>query len=509
MNTTLYSEGLDGISGIPIIIEVNIAEGLPKFDVVGLPDQSVSESRERVIAAMLNSKRFFPPKRITINLAPASIRKTGGLYDLPIALGILLSSVQIFNKVGMNEFVIMGELALDGSVRHVRGVFSMLMNAKKLGIKKAIIPFDNIREASILSDIEIYGVKNLNEAVSVLEGDIECSSFNESIDFETHYDNSLDFEDIKGQEYAKRAAMVSAAGSHNFIMVGSPGSGKTLIAKALKSIMPPLTFEESIEITNIYSTQGMLEKNQSLIVVRPFRSPHHTASYASLIGGGHNIKAGEITLAHNGILFLDEFTEFQNSVLQTLREPLEENAITINRASGSVKFPANFTLIAAMNPCPCGYYGDTVIACKCSSNSIKRYNAKVSGPLLDRIDIVIEVRRLPHDKLTQTSKGGMSSKEMREIIKVARTIQAKRFKSLDNKIFSNAAMGLKEVNMFATLETDAKDILNLATKKFNITARGYDKILKVARTISDLDESENIKGSHISEALHYRVSHLT
>ena len=358
MHTTIYSEALYGIEGIPIIIEVNISEGLPKFDVVGLPDQAVNEAKERVIAAINNSDRFFPPKRITINLAPADIKKTGSMYDLAFALGILSSSAQIFFSDFMNKTIILGELALDGSVREVKGIFSMLLNAKELGVENAIIPFNNMEEANIIDGLNLYPVKTLKDAIDAIEGKKHPIISEGKFNFNSDEKYDIDFSDVKGQEYAKRAAMIAAAGGHNFIMIGSPGCGKTLIAKRIPTILPPLTFEEALEVTKIYSSYGLLSKYEPIIKKRPFRIPHHTSSYVSLVGGGRNIKAGEITLAHNGILFLDEFVEFQSSALQTLREPMEEKIITISRANGSMSFPANFTLIAAMNPCPCGYYGD-------------------------------------------------------------------------------------------------------------------------------------------------------
>lgn len=508
MHTKLFSEALYGVNGIPIIIEVNIAEGLPRFDVVGLPDQAVSEAKERVFAAITNSKKFFPPKRITINLAPADIKKTGSIYDLAFALGILSSSSQIYFSETMENTLILGELSLDGGVREVKGVFPMLLNAKELGIKNAIIPFENLNEANIVSEINLYPVKNLNEAINAIEGKIEGKnehivSNGRSDFFNIKENNYLDFSDIKGQEYVKRAAMIAAAGGHNLIMIGSPGSGKTLIAKRIPSILPPLTFEEAVEVTKIYSTQGLISKETPIIKERPFRTPHHTSSYASLVGGGKNIKAGEVSLAHNGVLFLDELVEFQSSSLQALREPMEERIITISRASGKITFPANFTLIAAMNPCPCGYYGDDKHKCVCSDISRKKYISKLSGPILDRIDILVEVHGVEYEKMIKKSEGE-DSISIRKHVTLARELQQKRFKEEGLKIFSNASMGIKETEKFCILENKAKDLLNIAVKKFSISARGYDKILKVSRTIADLDNKESISLEHITEALQYR-----
>lgn len=505
MHTKIYSEALYGIEGIPITIEVNISEGLPKFDVVGLPDQAVNEAKERVIAAINNSDRFFPPKRITINLAPADIKKSGSMYDLAFALGILSSSAQLFFSDFMNSTIILGELALDGSVREVKGIFSMLLNAKELGIKNAIIPFNNMEEANIIEGLNLYPVKTLKEAMDVSEGKKEAIISKGNFNFTSDNNEAVDFSEVKGQEYAKRAAMIAAAGGHNFIMIGSPGCGKTLIAKRIPTILPPLTFEEAIEVTKIYSSYGLLSKNMPIVKKRPFRIPHHTSSHVSLVGGGRNIKAGEITLAHNGVLFLDEFVEFQSSALQTLREPMEEKTITISRANGSISFPANFTLVAAMNPCPCGYYGDEKHICRCSENARKKYIAKLSGPILDRIDISIEVRAVDYDKMISKADGESSS-SMRKIVSDARKIQEKRFRENGVKIFSNSSMGIKDIEKFCILDSKAKNILNMAMQKFSMSARSYNKILKVSRTIADIENKEVIETSHITEALQYRFN---
>lgn len=505
MHTKIYSEALYGIEGIPITIEVNISEGLPKFDVVGLPDQAVNEAKERVIAAINNSDRFFPPKRITINLAPADIKKSGSMYDLAFALGILSSSAQLFFSDFMDNTIILGELALDGSVREVKGIFSMLLNAKELGIKNAIIPFNNMEEANIIEGLNLYPVKTLKEAMDVSEGKKEAIISKGNFNFTADNNETVDFSEVKGQEYAKRAAMIAAAGGHNFIMIGSPGCGKTLIAKRIPTILPPLTFEEAIEVTKIYSSYGLLSKNMPIVKKRPFRIPHHTSSYVSLVGGGRNIKAGEITLAHNGVLFLDEFVEFQSSALQTLREPMEEKTITISRANGSISFPANFTLVAAMNPCPCGYYGDEKHICRCSENARKKYIAKLSGPILDRIDISIEVRGVDYDKMISKADGESSS-SMRKIVSDARKIQEKRFRENGVKIFSNSSMGIKDIEKFCILDSKAKNMLNMAMQKFSMSARSYNKILKVSRTIADIENKEIIEISHITEALQYRFN---
>ena len=505
MHTKIYSEALYGIEGIPIIIEVNISEGLPKFDVVGLPDQAVNEAKERVIAAINNSDRFFPPKRITINLAPADLKKTGSMYDLAFALGILSSSAQIFFSDFMDKTIILGELALDGSVREVKGIFSMLLNAKELGIKNAIIPFNNMEEANIIDGLNLYPVKTLKDAIDSIEGKKSPIISEGKFNFNNDYEENIDFSDVKGQEYAKRAAMIAAAGGHNFIMIGSPGCGKNKKKKRIPTILPPLTFEEAIEVTKIYSSYGLLSKDMPIVKKRPFRIPHHTSSYVSLVGGGRNIKAGEITLAHNGVLFLDEFVEFQSSALQTLREPMEEKVVTISRANGSISFPANFTLIAAMNPCPCGYYGDEKHICKCSEIARKRYIAKLSGPILDRIDISIEVRAVDYNKMISKADGESSS-AMRNTVIAARKKQEKRFKENGIKIFSNSSMGIKDIEKFCIMDDKARNILNIAMEKFSMSARSYNKVLKVSRTIADLEDKDIIGIDHITEALQYRFN---
>ena len=427
------------------------------------------------------------------------------MYDLAFALGILSSSAQLFFSDFMNNTIILGELALDGSVREVKGIFSMLLNAKELGIKNAIIPFNNMEEANIIEGLNLYPVKTLKEAMDVSEGKKEAIISKCNFNFTADNNETVDFSEVKGQEYAKRAAMIAAAGGHNFIMIGSPGCGKTLIAKRIPTILPPLTFEEAIEVTKIYSSYGLLSKNMPIVKKRPFRIPHHTSSYVSLVGGGRNIKAGEITLAHNGVLFLDEFVEFQSSALQTLREPMEEKTITISRANGSISFPANFTLVAAMNPCPCGYYGDEKHICRCSENARKKYIAKLSGPILDRIDISIEVRAVDYDKMISKADGESSS-SMRKIVSDARKIQEKRFRENGVKIFSNSSMGIRDIEKFCILDSKAKNMLNMAMQKFSMSARSYNKILKVARTIADIENKEVIEISHITESLQYRFN---
>ena len=424
---------------------------------------------------------------------------------MPFALGILSSSAQVFFSDFMEKTIILGELALDGSVRDVKGIFSMLLNAKELGITNAIIPFNNMEEANIIDGLNLYPVKTLKDAIDAIEGKKAPIVSEGKFNFNSEENENIDFSDVKGQEYAKRAAMIAAAGGHNFIMIGSPGCGKTLIAKRIPTILPPLTFEEALEVTKIYSSYGLLSKNMPIVKKRPFRIPHHTSSYVSLVGGGRNIKAGEITLAHNGVLFLDEFVEFQSSALQTLREPMEEKTITISRANGSISFPANFTLIAAMNPCPCGYYGDEKHTCRCSDIARKKYIAKLSGPILDRIDISIEVRAVEYAKMTSKADGE-SSASMRKIVTEARKKQEKRFKDNGLKIFSNSSMGIKDTEKFCILDDKAKSLLNMAMERFSMSARSYNKILKVSRTIADLDDKDIIGVDHVTEALQYRFN---
>lgn len=503
MYTKLYSAGLSGIEGFPISIEVSISNGMPKFEVVGLPDQAVTEARERVKAAITNTGAYFPARRLVINLAPANLRKTGSLYDLPFALGILLATEQTRQAEERERSVIFGELALDGSVRRIEGLFPMLLAAKDLGITNAIIPHDNVKEASVVKGISLFPVKTLEEAENAIAGSMSPFACDEEAFNEKTYVNGIDFKEVKGQESVKRAAMVAAAGGHNFMMVGPPGCGKTLIARRMTTILPRLTFDEAIEVTKIYSVMGMLPKENALITERPFRSPHHTASYTSVVGGGKYPRPGEVSLANHGVLFLDEFPEFERNALQALREPLEERHITISRAQATLRFPSNFMLVAAMNPCPCGYYGDTMKACTCSPTARERYYGRVSGPVLDRIDIVTELRRVNYEELAGT-KEGMSSEMMRVRVQTARDIQTARFKG-EHGIYNNAMMAPRDLDVYCPMDDGARDLLRRAVDKIGVTARSYDKIRKLARTIADLAESEHITTTHVAEAIQYRA----
>lgn len=496
MTTEITSATFTGINGIIVNVEVDIAKGLPAFNIVGLADTSVKESKERVRAAIINSGYTFPIKRITINLAPADLKKEGSLFDLPIAIGILAATNQI-NSKDINEYIFAGELSLDGSLKTIKGALPITIEALKKNISKIIIPTDNAAECSIVKNSKVFAFDTLSQVTDYLKyKDSLPFTYNQNSEYE---DLDFDFSEIMGQQSTKRAAEVAASGNHNILLHGAPGSGKTMIAKTISGILPPLLYKEALEVTQIYSVCGNL-KNKGLIFQRPFRSPHHTSSEIALVGGGSKLIPGEISLAHNGILFLDEILEFKKSTLEALRQPLEDRFIRFSKSSGNVCYPANFMLVAALNPCPCGNYGSKK-ECTCSDYQRKRYISKLSGALLDRIDIFSSVNSIDYSQI-KNNKKSESSKSIRERVTRTREIQLERFKN--EEISYNSQMNQKHIRKYCKLDDSGKKIIETLFNNFNISTRAYIRILKVARTIADMSQNKRISSSNIIEAVEYR-----
>ena len=503
MLVKVYAAALQGIDATIVTIEVNSSRGI-KFFLVGLPDSAVKESHERIISALQVNGFRFPSRQIVVNMAPADIRKEGSAYDLPLAIGILASAGEVSDEK-LSKFLIMGELSLDGSLQPIKGALPIAISARAQGYEGFILPKQNAREAAVVNNLNVYGVENIKEVIEFFNGEreLEPTIVNTREEFyKNQSDFPYDFADVKGQENVKRALEIAAAGGHNIIMIGAPGSGKSMMAKRLPSILPPLSLSESLETTKIHSVAGKLSKNDSLIATRPFRSPHHTISQVAMVGGGSNPQPGEISLAHNGLLFLDELPEFNRSVLEVLRQPLEDRHISISRAKYSLDYPASFMLVASMNPCPCGYYNHPTKACVCNPRQVHRYLNRISGPLLDRFDLQIEIVPVPFEKMAE-QKQAESSATIRERVIKARKKQEERFANHPG-IYCNAQMESKLLHQYANPDEKGLNLLRNAMTRLNLSARAYDRILKVARTIADLEGSENIQSNHLAEAISYR-----